>query len=426
MRLHARPSALRGSVAIPGSKSHTIRAVAIASLAEGESRILAPLESQDTRSALVCYAALGARIDTGTSGEWRVRGFGGVPQTPDNVIDVGNSGTTLRIALGSAGLIRKGLAVFTGDDQIRRRPVGPLLEALQPLGVWARTTCDNGSAPVVVGPHLVGGQTRIAAVSSQYLTSLLINVPLADRETDVTVTLLNEAPYVQMTLDWLDWQGIAYEHEGLMKFRVPGGQRYRPFERRIPADFSSATFFLCAGAMAQADILLTGLDLTDSQGDKAVIDYLRAMGATIEIAPEGVRVAGSDLKGIDIDMNATPDALPAMAVVGCCARGTTRLLNVPQARLKETDRIRVMAQELSRLGARCEELPDGLVVHESRLSGGPVSGRADHRVVMALSLVGLAGRSEVVVDTAEAMAVTFPEYVDLMRALGAQIEMVAD
>ncbi len=423
MRLSVRPSRLRGQVAVPGSKSHTIRAAAIASLAEGESTIRAPLDSQDTRAAVACYRALGAEIDTTGSDAWRVRGVAGRPRTPHDVVNVSNSGTTLRMAVSSAALLPEGLAVFTGDEQIRRRPIGPLLAALERLGAHARSTRSNGCAPVVIGPRMVGGQTTIEAVTSQFLSSLLINCPLAERDTEITVTVLNEAPYVHLTLGWLDAQGIAYERRALEWFGIKGGQRYGGFERRIPADFSSATFFLCAAAIADADVTLVGLDMNDPQGDKAVVDYLRAMGATTEIASDGIRVARGDLKGIEIDLNATPDALPAMAVVGCFARGTTRLINVPQARLKETDRIHVMATELGKLGARCKELPDGLIVQESKLKGGRVSGQDDHRVVMALSLAGLAGSEPVTIDTAEAINVTFPQYVDLMRSIGADMQI---
>lgn len=421
MKLTVRPSKLRGRVAIPGSKSHTMRAVAIASLAEGESTIRAPMNSQDTRSAVACYRALGAEIDAEDGEVWRIRGLAGRVKTPTGVIDVDNSGTTLRLAVSSSALLSEGLAVFTGDGQIRRRPIGPLLDALNRLGAEARSTRGNGCAPVVIGPRMVGGHTSIEAVTSQYLSSLLINCPLAQRDTEIDVTVLNEAPYVQLTLDWLDAQGIEYERRGLEWFGIRGGQCYHGFDRAVPADFSSATFFLCAAAIADADITLTGLDMSDSQGDKAVLDYLGAMGAAVDITPDGIHVKRGSLTGAEIDMNATPDALPAIAVVGCFAKGTTRLVNVPQARLKETDRISVMAEELSKLGARCEELPDGLVVHESTLAGGHVSGHHDHRVVMALSMAGLAGSDQMTVDTAEAVNVTFPEFPDLMRSIGADM-----
>ena len=248
----------------------------------------------------------------------------------------------------------------------------------------------NDCAPVVIGGRLRGGATELQAVTSQYLSSLLINAPLAETTTDIHVTVLNEKPYVYLTLDWLDRQAIRYTNRDDTDFTIEPNQRYAAFDRRIPADFSSATFFLCAGALGTNSIDILGLDFTDPQGDKAVVDYLRAMGADIAIDPDRVRVRGRGLKGIEIDMNATPDALPAMAVVGAFAEGTTRLVNVPQARLKETDRIAVMAAELARLGVRCQELPDGLVIHHSPVRGGAVAGHDDHRIVMAMAIAGLA------------------------------------
>jgi len=425
MRLVCRPSRLRGSVEIPGSKSHTIRAVAIASLADGESQIREPLASADTLAAVDVYRALGARIDL-KDDVWTVNGIAGQPTAPENVLDVRNSGTTLRIAVGSAALLTEGLAVFTGDEQIRRRPIGPLATSLNDLGASITSTRGNGRAPLVVGGRLRGGRTSIEAVTSQYLTSLLINTPLALDETIIEVPLLNERPYVQITLDWLARGGITLERRELEWFRVPGGQRYRPFDVRVPADFSSATFFLAAGVLGDNDVLLRGLDHQDAQGDKAVIDYLRRMGARIDFEPEGIRVRPGKLVGCELDLNATPDALPMMAVVGCFAEGRTALVNVPQARLKETDRIAVMCAELSKMGARISERPDGLVIERSDLKAADVNGHFDHRVVMALAVAGTAVNGETRISTAEAVDVTFPTFMQCMTGLGADMRVEED
>jgi 3-phosphoshikimate 1-carboxyvinyltransferase len=423
MQLVCEKSRLSGRVEIPGSKSHTIRAVAIAALAGGESRIEAPLESADTLAAVEAYRALGAEITTGP-GLWRVRGTDGRVTAPENVIDVRNSGTTLRLAIGSAALLTQGQAVFTGDDQVRRRPLGPLSKSLNDLGASVTSTRGNGCAPVAVSGRLRGGHTSIEAVTSQFLSSLLINTPLSDRDCDIEVSLLNEQPYVHITLDWLQRSGIRIERDELRRFHVPGGQRYPAFTRRVPADFSSATFFLAAGALGENDVVVGGLDLSDTQGDKAVVEYLRRMGARVEVEAEGIRVRPGALTGCELDLNATPDALPMMAVVGCFARGRTLLVNVPQARIKETDRIAVMCRELSRLGAKISERPDGLIIEESRLCGGDVEGHGDHRVVMALAVAGcnLPGRTRI--STAESVAVTFPTFVECMNGLGATL--VAD
>lgn len=427
MILTAQKSRLSGSVRIPGSKSHSIRAVAIASLANGTSRIHNPMLSEDTASAVKCYQLLGADCNTQNSACWTITGTGGNITAPNQPIDVGNSGTTLRLAAGSAALASPAdTIILTGDRQIQSRPIQPLLESLTELGARAQSIRGNGCAPIQVTGTLKGGQTTIDCFTSQYLSSLLMACPLADGPSTINITHLNEADYVQITCDWLDQQGIQYENRGWKQFIVPGGQAYTAFDRSIPADFSSATFFLCAAAVLGDDIFIEGLDFTDSQPDKAVVDYLKAMGAAVETAPEGIRIAKADLHGIEIDMNRTPDALPAMAVTAAFASGTTRLVNVPQARRKETDRIACMAAELAKLGAQVEELPDGLVIHGrngDNLTACNVSGHGDHRIVMALSIAGMALPQATRIDTAEAMKVTFPEYVSLMTRLGATLEL---
>jgi len=422
MILKAFQSKLNGTVRIPASKSHTIRQVAIAALASGDSIIRNPLASSDTLSAAHCYGMMGAQVDVSDPTQWLIQGTGGNLIAPKDVIDVGNSGTTLRLALGSAALAGQDQVFqFTGDHQIQSRPVGPLLDALNRLGAFAKSVKDNGKPPVELRGGLTGGHTPLEAPTSQYLSSLLLACPLAAQDTDIEIILLNEAGYVQITLDWLDRQGIQYDNQDFKRFIVPGNQQYTAFDLPVPADFSSATFFLCCGALFGGQVQLRGLDFTDSQPDKAVVDYLQAMGADITCSGDTVTIHGSELQGVDIDMNATPDALPAMAVTGAFAKGTTRLLNVPQARNKETDRISCMAQELSKLGARVEELPDGLIIHGSQLTPTPVQGHHDHRIVMALSMAGMALDQPIEIDTAEAMNVTFPNFVDLMTDLGADM-----
>jgi len=418
MKLVVEGAPLRGAVEIPGSKSHTIRAVAIAALASGESLIEQPLLSEDARSAFRAFRAFGADIrEEGAA--WRITGTNGQPAAPDNVIDVANSGTTMRIALGSAALVREGISVLTGDDQVRRRPCGPLVQALNDLGARVRATRGGGTPPFVVEGVLRGGETTMEAVTSQFVTSLLINAPLAKGDTHLRVPVLNEKPYVQMTLDWLERQQIRVDYApDLSEFHICGGQGYSRVRRRIPGDFSSATFFLAAGALSDNDVLCKGLDLNDTQGDKAVLDYLRAMGAKITVADDGIRVEAAPLMGCEIDMNATPDALPMMAVMGCFARGMTRLVNVPQARLKETDRIAVMRMELEKLGAKISELPDGMVIEESALRSGEVDGHGDHRVVMALAIAGSMLPGATVIHGYEAVNITFPTFVKALQGLG--------
>lgn len=422
MKLVVRKSNLSGSVRIPGSKSHTIRAAAIASLAEGTSRIREPLVASDTLSAFDAYRLLGA--EALKQDDWVVRGVGGRPRVADNVIDVGNSGTTLYAALASAALV-DGCTIFTGDEQIRARPAQPLIDALNALGARVESTRGNGMAPIIVRGPMRGGEITLdCSKTSQYLTSLLINCPLAKGDTVIHVENLTEKPYIEMTLKWLEEQGIELENDDFRRFCIPGGQNYKAFDKAIPADFSSATFFMCAAAIRGSELTLLGLDMNDTQGDKAVAGMLTEMGAKVEQVPDGLKITGGPLRGAEFDLGDTPDALPAMAVTACFAEGETRLVNVAQARLKETDRIAVMCEELTKMGADVEELPDGLVVRGSSLKPALLHGHADHRVIMALAVAGLALTGETTIYTAEALNVTFPSFVELMTSAGAEMSLL--
>lgn len=433
MKLIVKKSQPAGNVLIPGSKSHTIRAVFMASLARGKSKIISPLISEDAFSAANTCTMLGAKIDMceeniegKNSVVWYVEGFGSSPCLPDDVINVGNSGTTLRFALPVAAL-NEGYSIFTGDSQIRRRPLGPLVQSINDLGANAFFAKNNGCAPVIVKGVLKGGHTSIDSVTSQFLSSLLITCPILSNDTTINVTRLNEAPYVEMTLWWLRRLGTEIQNDNLKTFFIPGRQSYFPFECCIPGDFSSATFFIVQASISGSSFTLKNLDMSDPQGDKRVIEIMNQMGADVTFSNEGITVSGTGkLKGIEIDMNDIPDALPAMAVAGCFAEGETRLVNVPQARMKETDRIHVMKTELTKMGADIVELADGLIIKKSKLHGCRVDGHGDHRVVMALAVAGLNAEGETIIDSAESMSVTFPEFADIMKSCGANMELIEE
>ena len=424
MLLKVSNSQAGGRVRIPGSKSQTIRALFLASLAQGRSETHAPLISSDTLSAVTTCQAFGARIIQEEQ-KFTVEGINGLPQVPQDIIQVGNSGTTLRFGVMTAALC-DGYTVFTGDEQIRSRPLGPLLTAICDLGGIAFTTRDNGSAPAVIKGRVHSGAISVDAVTSQYLSALLIHAPLLDGDTTIRVTRLNEAPYVDMTLGRLDGQRISYDRDGYRQFTVKGGQHYQAFRTTIPGDFSSATFLMVQAAISGSEMILENLDLKDTQGDKAILPVLESMGANVTVTGDTIRIVGNGLKGREIDLNAIPDALPALAVAGCFASGETRLVNVPQARLKETDRIRVMAAELVKMGADITELPDGLVIKSSSLKGCFLNGHSDHRVVMALAIAGLNASGITLIDSAEAVRVTFPEFVDIISACGGKIRLMAE
>lgn len=414
-----RTNKLEGETRIPASKSHSIRAAVIGSLASGESKIMNPLNSDDVLSGVSGCKALGAKFSLGEN--WVVQGFDGKPRKPSASINIGNSGTSLRLLTSVSSLLDDWIEL-DGDESTRTRPMKPLLDALEKLGV--QTKSQNGKCPVFVKGPLYGGQTQVEGISSQFVSSLLISCPLVKEDTVIDVNNLKELPYIEMTLDWLERTGIKVKQKGLTHYEIPGGQSYNSFERSIPADFSSATFPLCAAAMCESDVLLTGLDMQDKQGDKEVVNMLKSMGAKVNLEENAVRISGETLVGKEIDMSNTPDALPAMSIVGCIAQGETRLVNVQQARLKETDRIKAMASELKKMGADIEELPDGLVIRKSELKGAAVHGHNDHRIIMALALAGLNASGKTIVDTAEWISITFPNFVEVMQSLGANMEAI--
>ena len=426
MKLLSGPSLLSGSVNIPGSKSHTIRALVFGLLAGGESRISAPLFSADTLSCIEGCKALGAdiRILEENPVQVVIRGVGGKPNPSKTHIDMGNSGTSLRLLSGVASLCNKPLT-FDGDDSLRTRLMGPLLEALKNLGAEeAYSHQKNGKCPLTLKGPVCGGETEIEGITSQFLSSLLITLPVAEKDSVLRAKNLHEKPYVEITLTWLKKLGIEVTHENMEIFRIKGQQRYPAFQRRIPADFSTACFPLCAAAVTRSKVSIQGLDFSDTQGDKAVFDYFKKMGMSLTEENGETVVDGSKtiLQGIEIDMNATPDALPVMAVAGCFAKGKTILKNVAQARIKECDRIAAMTKELCKMGAVIEEFPDGMIIHESALKGTELSGYNDHRIVMALAIAGLGAEGRTSVDTAESAAVTYPDFIKDMKALGAKFE----
>lgn len=419
MKYKISKSQLSGEILIPASKSHTIRAISIAAMAGGKSVLKNPLISADALSCVEGAKEMGAHIETGINFE--VEGIGGKPKAGCKRIDVGNSGTTLRILTAIAALADFEIE-FDGDSSIRKRPMTPLLSALEKLGATIKST--DGKCPFTIKGPIRGGKTTVDGISSQFLTALLLACPLSKGNTEIVVENLHEQPYVEMTLDWLDKQHIQYENKGLDWFKIMGNQNYKAFSGQIPADFSSATFAACAAAITQSEILIKGLDFSDSQGDKAVFKYLEEMGMSVTHTDEGVIMKGGTLDGIDVDMNSTPDALPALAVTACFAEGQTRLLNVKQARLKECDRIAAIHTELTKLGAKVIELDDGLIIKKSELNPANLHGYNDHRMVMALSLAAMGIDGTIEINTAEAVKITYPSFVNDFRALGANIEII--
>jgi 3-phosphoshikimate 1-carboxyvinyltransferase len=426
MKWIVRPSRLSGVIAIPPSKSHTIRALLVATLADGVSTIRRPLVQGDGASAIRAAKAMGSNISP-HGNDLIISGIGMRYDEGLDLFDMGNSGTSTNLFMSVAALGKRQRR-FDGDASLRSRPFRHLLTALKQLGASYTLESPDPARdlPFTIQGPLCGGKTTVNGVSSQYVSSLLFTCPLLSGDTEITVENIHERPYIELTLWWLKKQGIAVEHApDFSSFTVRGGQRYHPFDLAIPSDFSGATFAACAAAMGNASLTLTGLDFSDPQGDKRVFDVLRKMGATVSHDSVGATVTGPDaLQAATIDLNTMPDSLPAIAAAASTAKGETHIVNVAHARIKETDRITVMARELAKMGADITEREDGLVIRGGKLRGAQVQGHDDHRVVMALALAGMNSEGETIIDTAEAAEVTYPSFAEDFRKLGARIETV--
>jgi 3-phosphoshikimate 1-carboxyvinyltransferase len=418
-------STVAGAARAPPSKSYTHRAILAAGYADG-ALVHDPLRSADTRATMRAVEAFGGTTED-PGDDLAVTGFAGRPYVSDDVIDCANSGTTMRLVTAAAALA-DGATVLTGDDSLRSRPQGPLLDAIEDLGGRAESTRGNGQAPLVVVGPLSGGEVSIPGdVSSQYITALLMAGAVTDEGIDLSLeTELKSAPYVDITLEVLDDFGVeAGETDD--GFSVAGGQSYRADEGEyhVPGDFSSMSYLLAAGAVAaEGDLRVEGAH-PSAQGDSAIVGILEDMGASVDWdRDEGViTVERSDLVGTTVDVGDTPDLLPTVAAVGAIADGVTEIVNCEHVRYKETDRVTAMAEELGEMGAEISEEEDTLTIHggDSDLVGARVDGRADHRVVMSLAVAGLVADGETTIEGGEHVDVSFPDFFDVLYDLGADV-----
>ncbi len=399
---------------IPGSKSQTIRALLIASFAKGKSIIRNPLISSDTLSTLNALSALGAvitydekdnvfRVDSENLGS-------GFEKTE---LDLGNSGTGAYLLLGLAASLGKEITI-KGDESLSGRPIGPLSDAYRSLGADIRT--KGGALPITIKGPLKGGKAVIECRTSQYLSSLLLAACLSEGDTEIECPLLYEKPYVTMTLSWLDKLNIDYRiSPDYLYSTVKGRQAFKSGDFLVSGDYSSASFFFALAALKKKSITVLGLDKRDPQGDKRVLEILSEMGCTVTWLDNGVTVTGPEvLKGGTFDLNDIPDALPILSALATAASSDVKLTNVPQARIKETDRISAMHSELKKLGADVIEEEDGLIIKAgSFLHGADIKGYKDHRIIMAFSILGEAVDG-INIDDKSHISVTFPTFYSLL------------
>ena len=413
---------LDADVALPGSKSITNRALAIAALAEGTTDLRNWLESEDTLVMIRCLRRLGFSIAgperAGDGGPLRIVGRGGRIPSPGASLDAANSGTTIRFLAALVSLGR-GRFILDGNERMRERPIGPLLDALRALGVEARAVKGNGCPPVEIAARgLKGGECALAGdVSSQFLSALLLAGPAARQDLVVRITgNLVSRPYVAMTLAMMEGFGVSVEREGWRNFRAPAGQKYRGRDYLVEGDASSASYFWGAAAVAGGRARIANIGRNSIQGDARFVEVLERMGAKVRRGESWTEVEGPIVRGIEVDLNDMPDVAPTLAVAALFVPGRTRIVNVANLRFKESDRIRAVANEIRRIGGKADELPDGIVVEEGTLRGAEIETYRDHRIAMAFSLAGLKVPGIAIKDPG-CVAKTFPNFFDLFLNL---------
>ncbi len=422
MRFRSRPSKVFGTVRAPPSKSYTHRAILLAALSGGPCRIQRPLVSEDTEATISGVEAFGAHVARDPDGlQITSKGL----RAPLAEIDARNSGTTLRLLTGVAALLSSS-TVLTGDASLRKRPMGPLLDALCDLGARAQSLGGDGRPPVEVRGPLKGGRASIpGSVSSQFLSSLLVACPLVPQATTVEVLPpIRSEPYVEVTLTMLRAFGVEARVDG-NELRIPGEQQYRPTDFEVPGDFSSSAFPLVAAAISGGDVTVEGLDASFPQGDRRILEILGSFEASVAARNDRVRVRGDDLVGRTVDLNDTPDLFPVLAVLATQARGESRFVNGAHLRLKESDRIETTVAFLKAMGADVSGTKDGCVVRgPSRLHGAFVDSQGDHRILMAAAVAGLVADDAVDITDPDCFRVSYPSFLDDFQALGADMAVV--
>lgn len=390
-------SKLHGNIYVPPSKSHSVRAVILASIASGKSTIKNVLMSEDMELLIKCCKQFGAQVEETKEG-LEIIGTSEF-DLKSNVFDVGNSGLAYRFL---SALLFHEKAIITGDASLKKRPIQPLIRALKQL--HKNTIEIDGS-------------------DSQYVSALIF--ALLKLKTPKTLLIKNgkEKPFVQMTLSWLDFLRISYEDTGKKITIYPKGN-IEAFEYTVPTDFSSASYPIAA-ALLTGSIQIDHLDFSDSQGDKQLIACFQQMGGNIEISGQSLIASQSELTGIEIDCDPFIDALPLLAVLGCFAKGTTLLYNAKSARFKECDRIACMAKELKKLGAHVQEKEDGLIVYESVIQSGVCHSYLDHRLALSFIVLGLRV-GDIEIKDSSWIQKTYPQFIEELEKCGARFEKKLD
>jgi 3-phosphoshikimate 1-carboxyvinyltransferase len=408
---------LHADIALPGSKSITNRALLLAAMASGRSTIEAALLSDDTSVMTAALRALGFRIEVDEAAHRiSVDGLGGAIPASSADLFVGGAGTAMRFIVGFLTLGR-GRYRLDGNQRMRQRPMGPLLDAMQQLGASVYAERDNRCPPVVVESHrsaFGGGETTIdARESSQFVSAVLMPAPLWPRGLKLRVLGDTARPFIEMTLRLMEVWGVCSQVEGDL-ITVPGGQTYHARQFVVEPDVSAAGYFAAAAALCGGEVTIRGLHRDSIQGDLGFFDLLERMGALVDWAVEGVVISGTgSLKGVDVAMNSMPDMVPTLAAIAPFASSPSRIREVGFIRYHESDRLRALATELRRLGATVTDYDDGIAIEPSRLAPATIETYNDHRIAMSFAIAGLK-LAGVKIKNPACVSKTFPDFFECL------------
>lgn len=418
MRIRVLPSATGGEVKAIASKSAAHRLLICAAFAKGDTVIGCEEINEDISATVRCLTALGAKIERRNK-EYFVSPVRELKRGA--LLDCGESGSTMRFLVPVACMLGAD-ASFLMSGRLPLRPLSPLREELERCGI---EFTPIGSNPLVCKGQLRERDFSIdGGVSSQFISGLLFAIAASGEGGKVRIKgRLESKPYIDLTADTLGIFGVKVAKTEYGYEIAENGGLFSPKRVETEGDWSGAAFPLCMGAIGNAPVTVRGLNMASSQGDKAIIDILRAMGARVETADSAVTVFPSSLQGVSVDASHIPDLVPILAVIASVAKGRTVICNAGRLRIKESDRLMAVSDMLNRLGADIRETEDGLSIEgRERLSGGEVSAFGDHRIVMSAAVAALRCDSEVVIDGAEAVSKSYPSFFKDMAELGVEAE----
>lgn len=416
-----KPSLLKGEIKIPPSKSMSHRAIICASLAEGESLIENIILSDDIIATSEAMKSFGIEIKRSEVDEYGICSLyikrREKLELLNNEIDCKESGSTLRFLIPMAGLLEERVT-YTGRGKLVERPLDTYYEIFKEQGISYEN--DNGNLPLSIEGKLKPGNFRIKGnISSQFISGLLFVLPLLEGDSKIIITTdLESKGYVDLTLDMLKRFSIEIENNNYQEFSIKGNQKYKANDYEVEGDFSQAAFFIVAGIIGE-EMKCKGLNMNSLQGDKAILDIVKKMGADLFIKEDFVKSKKSSTKGITIDVSQCPDLVPILTVLGALSEGTTKIVNAERLRIKESDRLKAISTELNKLGADVKELEAGLEIKgKEYLRGGVVNSWNDHRIAMALAIASIKCKEAVIIENSKAVEKSYPNFWEDFEKIG--------